>query len=104
MTIPYLFSIAPGTVSGISSSIITGEVFGAVSTPEGARKVRENRLRRAAQRQGLLLEKSRARDPRALDFGTYHLRDGTGKIIAKGSTRAAFGLNLDQIEARLTGN
>jgi hypothetical protein len=33
-------------------------------------KVRENRLRRAAYRQGLRLEKSRRRDPRAVDYGT----------------------------------
>lgn len=69
-----------------------------------ALKVRENRLRRAARRQGLTLEKSRTRDPRALDHGTYHLRNDAGRIIAKGTTRAAYGLSLDQIEARLTGN
>jgi hypothetical protein len=34
-------------------------------------KVRENRLRRAAQRQGLELRKSPRRDPRALDYGTW---------------------------------
>jgi hypothetical protein len=67
-------------------------------------KVRENRLRRAAQRQGLVLEKSRSRDPRAIDYGTYQLRDEAGKVVAKGTTRSAFGLSLDQVEARLTGN
>jgi hypothetical protein len=36
-------------------------------------KVRENRLRRMAERQGLRLEKSRRRDPRAVDYGTYRL-------------------------------
>jgi hypothetical protein len=35
--------------------------------------VRHNRLRRAAQRQGLTLSKSRRRDPRATDYGTYQL-------------------------------
>ena len=38
-------------------------------------KVLENRLRRAARRQGLHLEKSRTRDPQALDFGRYWLLD-----------------------------
>jgi hypothetical protein len=38
-------------------------------------KVRENRLRRAAERQGLTLSKSRRRDPRAKDYGTYQLGD-----------------------------
>jgi hypothetical protein len=75
-----------------------------VSTADNARKVRENRLRRAARRQGLVLEKSRARDPRAVDFGTYQLRDGSGRVVAKGRTRTAYGLSLDQIEAQLTGN
>src|SRR3712207_211748 len=36
-------------------------------------KVRENRLRRMAQRQGLTLQKSRRRDPYALDYGKYWL-------------------------------
>ena len=39
----------------------------------GAHKVRENRLRRAAERQGLRLVKSRRRDPRAVGLGTYML-------------------------------
>lgn len=75
-----------------------------MATADSARKVRENRLRRAARRQGLVLEKSRSRDPKALDFGTYHLRDGSGRVVAKDKTRAAYGLSLDQIEERLTGN
>jgi len=36
-------------------------------------KTRENRLRRVADRCGYRLEKSRSRDPRALDFGLYAL-------------------------------
>ena len=39
-------------------------------------KVRENRLRRMASRQGLRLEKSRQRDPMALDYGKYSLVNG----------------------------
>ena len=39
-------------------------------------KVLENRLRRAAERQGFRLEKSRRRDPRAIDYGTYALVEG----------------------------
>ena len=53
-------------------------------------KVRENRLRRMAERQGLQLVKSRRRDPRALDYGEYHL---AGKTCG----------NLDEVEALLTG-
>ena len=39
-------------------------------------KVRENRLRRMASRQGLRLERSRQRDPMALDYGKYRLVNG----------------------------
>jgi hypothetical protein len=38
-------------------------------------KIRENKLRRMADRQGLRLIKSRSRDPRAKDFGLYALID-----------------------------
>ena len=41
-------------------------------------KVLENRLRRMADRQGFRLVKSRRRDPRARDFGTYSLVDENG--------------------------
>ena len=34
-------------------------------------KVRENRLRRMAKRQGLRLVKNGRRDPRATDYGTW---------------------------------
>jgi len=45
-------------------------------------KVREIRLRRAADRQGLRLSRSRRRDPMALDYGTYTLTDTAGTIVA----------------------
>ena len=69
-------------------------------------KVRENRLRRAAARQGLRLEKSRRRDERALDYGRYWLVDGPGpngggwrsrRMIAGG----VYGCRLDEIEEAL---
>jgi hypothetical protein len=43
-------------------------------------KVRENRIRRIASRQGLRLEKSRQRDPMALDYGKYSLNGRPGHI------------------------
>jgi hypothetical protein len=46
---------------------------------ENAEKVRENRLRRWAEDQGYKLEKSRRRDPRAKDYGTYRLVPEKGK-------------------------
>jgi uncharacterized protein YcfL len=64
----------------------------ALSTQE---KVRENRIRRMAGRQGLQLVKSRRRDPRALDYGMYWLVDNSGVEVASG--------DADAIEAWLTG-
>ncbi len=57
-------------------------------------KVRENRLRRMAQRQGLRLTKTRRLDPLATDYGTYHL------VPAKGKPLGPF--TIDQVEERLT--
>jgi hypothetical protein len=78
-------------------------------------KVRENRLRRMADRQGLQLVKSRRRDPRAVDYGTYALYvvDAEGLIRRQPPFTHAelimlergggLRLTLDQVEAILTG-
>jgi hypothetical protein len=66
-------------------------------------KVRENRLRRMAARQGLALKKSPRRDPRALGYGTYMLVDvSTNGLVAWGLSDG-YGLDLDEIERELTG-
>ena len=67
-------------------------------------KVRENRLRRMADRQGLRLEKSRRRDPSALDFGTYGIVDArTNAVVAHGgNVFNGYGLSLDDVEEYLT--
>jgi len=71
--------------------------------PFGGDKVRENLLRRMAARQGLALMKSRRRDPRAVDFGTYMLVDpDTNAVVAAGSDGHGYGLTLDDIEEWLT--
>jgi hypothetical protein len=50
--------------------------------PDTAEKVRENRARRQAERQGLRLQKSRTRDPRAIDHNLWAVLDGaTGEAI-----------------------
>lgn len=59
-----------------------------------ADKVRENRLRRAATRQGLRLSRSRRRDTRALDYGEYSLHNRAGALIATCP-------GLDGVEAHL---
>jgi hypothetical protein len=70
----------------------------ASSTPD---KVRENRLRRMAERQGLTLRKSRRRDPRALEYGLFDLVEATER--ADGTYRGRPMLTLDEVEAQLTG-
>jgi hypothetical protein len=76
--------------------------FDAQTAGDIEHKVRENRLRRVAERQGLRLEKSRRRDKRAWDWGTYQLVDAsTSTAVAYGSTHG-YGLNLDEIEAALS--
>jgi hypothetical protein len=62
---------------------------------DSSTKIRENRLRRAAARQGLELSRTRRRDPRALDFGSYSL--------VRAGMQHHYALTLDEVEARLTG-
>lgn len=64
-------------------------------------KVRERRLRRAAERQGLRLERSRARDPHALTYGTYQLTDPHTNTIVAAGRQSGYGLDLDQVETYL---
>lgn len=56
-----------------------------------------------ADRQGFRLERSRRRDPRALDYGGYQLVDVIGGTIIFGETYGrGYGATLDQIEEALT--
>jgi hypothetical protein len=66
-------------------------------------KIRENRLRRAAERQGLALSKSRRRDPNALDFGCYVLVNPMLNAIVFGAASGRYDQTLDDIEAYLEG-
>ena len=61
-------------------------------------KIRENRLRRMAERQGLRLLKSRRRDPYALDFGGYQIIDPSRGAIVYSYGYNEFGAGLDEIE------
>lgn len=72
---------------------------------EGSKKVRENRLRRMADRQGLALRASGRRDTRALDYGKYGLVDARTNVIVYGTEPTGrFDLTLDDVEAYLTGD
>jgi hypothetical protein len=64
-------------------------------------KIRENRLRRAAQRQGLALTKSRRRDPRAYDFGTFMLVDTSTNAVVAYGLESGYGMSLDEVETAL---
>ena len=64
-----------------------------------AEKVREDRLRRAAKRQGLRLIKSRTRDPRALDYGGYWVMD---EVQQRAHGPVPSGMTLDEVERFLT--
>ena len=67
-------------------------------------KVRENRLRRAARRQGLQLEKSRRRDTRAIDWGTYHLVDPYNNTLVAYGLQSGYGMTLDEVAEQLFGD
>lgn len=54
-----------------------------------------------AERQGVKLEKSRRRDPHALDYGTYRLIEPSNNTIVSYAGWCDYGLSLDEIEAAL---
>jgi len=70
-------------------------------------KVRENRMRRMAERQGLQLVKSRRRDPLALDYATYWIvgeENGASYFIPSTADiriRRRVGYTIDQVEVYL---
>lgn len=66
-------------------------------------KVRENRLRRMAGRQGLKLVKSRRRDERAVDFGGYMLVDEQTKEAVLGSGFFLYQSDITEVECYLVG-
>lgn len=67
-------------------------------------KVRENRLRRMAERRGIRIEKSRRRDPKALDFGGYMLIDAATNGAIMGASPYAYSASLDEVEQWLDGD
>lgn len=83
----------------MNASIPTIDQINAMTDTE--HKVYEDRLRRIAQGQGLRLEKSRRRDTRAANFGTYKLVDPNTNTIAAGDEQNGYGLGLDDIDRAL---
>lgn len=91
---------ACGTVSGTATNTKGAAMQMATDQSE---KVRENRLRAMAERQGLKLSKSRRRDPRAMDFGGWMIVDSFTNSIVAGELNSPRALSLDEVEAYLTG-
>lgn len=75
-----------------------------IANMEQATKQRENRLRGMATRYGLRLEKSKSRDPSAIDYGLYALiRPETGGAVnAAIAQRWVCSWNLDTVEQYLS--
>jgi hypothetical protein len=64
-------------------------------------KARENRVRRMAERRGLILRKSRRRDRLAWDFGSYWLMDADRNALVFPDVH---GGSLDDMERYLTSD
>ena len=65
-------------------------------------KVRENLARRVALRQGLFLSKSGRRDPRALDFEHYYLKNiETGLLANATAGFIVHTLTIEDVEQML---
>lgn len=63
------------------------------------KKIQENRVRRAAERQGYAVTKNRRRDPRARGYGTYSLSNSAQDV----ATVSESNLTLDEVEGFLKG-
>jgi hypothetical protein len=68
----------------------------------GEFKIAENLARRMAERQGLKLEKSRRRDPRAVDYSTYQLTDADTNTLVAYGLQKGYGLTLSDVFEVLT--
>lgn len=64
-------------------------------------KVKENRLRRIAERRGMKIEKSRRRDPKAIDFGGYMLIDVSTNAVITGGSPYPYSASIEDIEEHL---
>lgn len=60
-------------------------------------RVLEQRARRVAERQGLQLQRSRRRDPNAIDFGRYRLIDPRLNAVVHGAGNFDYELDLQGV-------
>jgi hypothetical protein len=57
-----------------------------------------------AKRRGLAVRKCRRRDPRAIDFGGYHILDPHCNVVVAGAHPVDFSFTLDDVEEWLTND
>ena len=62
-----------------------------------ANKRREARLRRAAAKMGLALQKSRSRDPARMDYGRYRIVNAERGYVVTGGFPYGYSLSLDAV-------
>jgi len=77
-------------------------VSGIITSMTNDEKVRENKIRRMAERQGFRLVKSRRRDPFAPDFGKFRVETADGVEATRFASTVGWGLTLNEVEKRLT--
>lgn len=65
-------------------------------------KVRENRLRAAAERQGYQLVKSRRRDPRATGYGGWMIVNPRSNSVEAGGMGDGYQMSIDDVEEWLS--
>jgi hypothetical protein len=87
--------IVPRIISGMSTRILTDVDLNRLSYT--GFKVYENQCRRAADRQGYQLVKSRSRDPRAVDFGRYMLVNNATGVVEAGELGSSAALTLTEV-------
>jgi hypothetical protein len=89
-------------IPGMNTDVPSADEIDAMSAQQ--RKVLENRLRRAADRQGLRLEKSRLRDPRAIGYGTFVLTDARSNTVVLSGSPDGYGVGLEDVAGYLYGD
>lgn len=92
----------------MTSGTRSGTPLGIIRDPASAtltdvrEKVRGNRVRRLASRQGLHLRKSRRRDRRALDYNRWTIVDAATHVVLAGQGPTGRpSLTLEEVEAYL---
>jgi hypothetical protein len=95
------FSAAGSMPSSISYRLtysIASSIIWSIGPMSQEDKVKENRLRRIAERRGYRLEKSRRRDPHAPDFGGFMLIEAEKNYVVVGGHPFAYSASLEDVE------